>query len=78
MIHFNKFENIRPAIGEPVLIKDKKDNFIKYYVVKRIADCTRGSILYEEAAGEEYAVWREENLEGWCSLSEIERNEEWN
>jgi len=78
MIFFHKFENLKPAIGEQILIKIKKSDPVKYYVVKRVVDYVEGCSMYEEAGGEEYAAWKEEDLEGWCSLLEIERNEKWN
>lgn len=64
-----------PHLGEPVLMKLKDEP--QYYVVTPQMDKIHG-FIFEESSGEQYAYWEKEDVIGWCSLDEIERNEVWN
>lgn len=72
-----KFTDI-PVLNIPILVKIKPndwyDNLRYYVVVPRKYD---NMIKYEEAGGEQYSWWDEDELEGWSPLSEIEKNEIW-
>ena len=65
-----KFSEKKPSHGEVFLAKMKDDD-CPYYVLRNT------SCGYEEASGEQYSCWVEEQLIGWCSCDEIEKNERW-
>lgn len=64
-----------PSLGKPILIKMKEHP--QYYVVTPCTYKNEG-FVFEESSGEQYAYWKKEDVIGWCSLDEIERNEVWN
>lgn len=64
-----------PKPGTVIFIKSKPRIFPKYYIVN--AGFFNGHWEFEEAGGERYTYWEENEIEGWTSLSEIEENEEW-
>ena len=64
-----------PKLGTIIFIKSKPGIFPTYYVVN--AGFFNGHWEFEEAVGEHYAYWNEDEIEGWTSLSEIEKNEKW-
>ena len=69
-----------PESGMTILIKSIKGIFPKYYVVNAYLYLDRTSKEcweFEEAGGEQYSCWEENEIEGWTSFSEIEKNEEW-
>jgi hypothetical protein len=67
----------QPKDEEIIFIKSKEGISPKYYIVttKYYLD---NHIEFEEAGGEQFSCWDENEIEGWTSLSEIERCEEWN
>lgn len=65
----------QPKDEEIIFIKSK-EGIPKYYIVTA-KYWLNNRIKFEEAAGEHFYYWDEDEIEGWTSLSEIERCEEW-
>lgn len=85
MIKFYTLEELEPTEYVYILIKDKDRPIINcktgetsafYYVVCPYKN-TDNKWVFEEASGEHYSYWTEEEIEGWCSLNDIEKNEIW-
>jgi len=83
MIKFYTLEELEPTECVNILIKTKSKYLDRagkarpfYYVVCPYKN-TDNKWVFEEAAGELYACWREWEIEGWCSLTDIEENEIW-
>lgn len=82
MIKFYTLEELEPTECVDILIKTKSRRILKgearpfYYVVCPYQN-TDNKWVFEEAVGEQYAHWTEEEIEGWCSLNDIEKNEIW-
>ena len=69
-----------PWTGDNYSYKSIKGISPKYYVVNAYLYLDRTSKKcwkFEEAGGEQYTCWEENEIEGWTSFSEIEKNEEW-
>ena len=83
-MRFYTLEEKKPKYGEKVLAKIRsKEGFCHYYVVcrttKSIFSLVEGTKKWEQEIymEEEYAWWKEEEIIGWTSFNEIEKNEEW-
>lgn len=76
---FYKVKDKMPKEGEIVLIKPKKIEFgVKYYVVEvKYDNYYRKDYWFMEAAGEPDSGWDKDEVEGWCPLTEIDKNIEW-
>lgn len=85
MLKFYTLKEKEPIDEKEILIKWKRkriDDLPSYYIVAPYTYIDEENNTkhwkFEEAGGEQYTYWDEEDVIGWCSVREIERNEEWN
>lgn len=76
MIRFYTLEEKRPKIGDTILIKIN-DKETPYYIVL-VGENYDNTLYFTEANGEQYAYWTENEVIGWTTLNEIQKNEIWN
>jgi len=85
MLKFYTLKEKEPNDCSYVLIKSKQRPIINrktgetspfYYVVIPYKN-QQGKWTFEEAAGEQWSTWSEDEILGWCPLQAIENNEIW-
>jgi hypothetical protein len=82
MLKFYTLKELEPTECVNILIKTKSRRIQAgkaqpfYYVVCPYKN-TDNKWIFEEADGEQYCCWTEREIEGWCSLNDIEKNEIW-
>lgn len=85
MLKFYTLKEKEPNEYSLILIKDKHRPIINrktgetspfYYVVTPYKNRQR-EWEFEEAAGEQFSTWSEDEILGWCPLQIIENNEIW-
>ena len=72
-----KFINInerKPKQGQIVLIKTK-EGWLPYYVCRYYEHYLDKASYFEEAGGENYATWEEDEIQGWTPIEDIEKPE---
>ena len=81
-MRFYSLEEKEPEIGSTIIIKVKDEgkqfnkNGFYYYTVEVEDDYPRG-VLFTEACGEQYCDWEREEILGWTTFEEMEKDEIW-
>lgn len=63
-----------PDPEQVILIKIKPNQYenIPYYVVKYTNGMIRTDFRFEEAGGEQYSYWEDDDILGWMPLEELD------
>ena len=73
MMRFIPLTEKYPEPEELILIKLKENEWdnVNYYVVKYTCGYHE-SFLFEEASGEQYSYWEDDEILGWMPLKELD------
>ena len=73
MMRFIPFTEKYPEPEELILIKLKENEWdnVNYYVVKYTRDYNE-FFRFEEASGEQYSYWEDDEILGWMPLKELD------
>lgn len=71
---FIDINECKPKQGQIVLIKTK-EGWLPYYVCRYYAYYLDKTSYFEEAGGENYAIWKEDEVQGWIPVEDIEKPE---